>query len=64
MLSWANVIALANDAGRMRWEIEYQGFHAQETGRYRLEHAHSIDLNAAKIFSYLLQMARTIAQLL
>jgi hypothetical protein len=63
-VSKANVITLANDAGRKRWKIENQGFNAQKTGGYRLEHAYSTDPNAAKIFYYLLQIAHTIAQLL
>lgn len=62
--SKANVIALANDAGRRRWTIENQGFNAQKTGGYRLEHAYTTDFNAAKIWYYLLQIAHTIAQLL
>lgn len=60
----ANVIALANDAGRRRWTIENQGFNAQKTGGYRLEHAYTTDFNGAKIWYYLLQIAHTIAQLL
>jgi hypothetical protein len=63
-LSKANVIALANDAGRRRWTIENQGFNAQKTGGYRLEHAYTTDSNAAKIWYYLLQIAHTIGQLL
>jgi len=63
-VSKANVIVLANDAGRIRWKIENQGFNAQKTGGYRLEHAYSTDPNAAKIFYFLLQIAHTIAQLL
>jgi hypothetical protein len=63
-LSQANVIALANDAGRRRWKIENQGFNAQKTGGYRLEHAYTTDPNAAKIFYYLLQIAHTVSQLL
>jgi hypothetical protein len=63
-LSRSNVIALANDAGRMRWKIENQGFNAQKNGGYRLEHAYTTDSNAAKIFYYLLQIAHMIYQLL
>jgi hypothetical protein len=63
-ISKANVVTLANDAGRIRWKIENQGFNAQKTGGYRLEHAYTSDPNAAKIFYYLLQIAHTIAQLL
>lgn len=60
----SNVIALANDAGRRRWTIENQGFNAQKTGGYRLEHPYTTNPNAAKIWYYLLQIAHTIAQLL
>lgn len=63
-VSEKNVIALANNAGRMRWKIENQGFNAQKTGGYCLEHAYTTDPNAAKIFYYLLQIAHTFSQLL
>jgi len=63
-VSKANVIALANEGGRRRWTIENQGFNAQKTGGYRLEHGYTTDSNAAKIFYYLLQIAHIIAQLL
>jgi hypothetical protein len=63
-VSKENVIALANDVGRMRWKIENQGFNAQKTGGYSLEHSYTTDPNAAKIFYYLLQIAHTISQLL
>jgi len=63
-VSKSNVIALANDGGRMRWKIENQGFNAQKTGGYRLEHAYTTDFNAAKIFYYLLQIAHILAQLI
>lgn len=63
-VSQSNVIALANDGGRMRWKIENQGFNAQKTGGYCLEHAYTNDPNAAKIFYYLLQIAHIFFQLL
>lgn len=63
-VSSANVIALANDAGRRRWKIENQGFNVQKNGGYCLEHAYTTDSNAAKIFYYLLQIAHTLSQLL
>jgi len=63
-VSQSNVITLANDGGRRRWKIENQGFNAQKTGGYRLEHAYTTNPNAAKIFYYLLQIAHTLAQLL
>jgi hypothetical protein len=63
-VSKENVTALANDVGRMRWKIENQGFNAQKTGGYCLEHSYTTDSNAAKIFYYLLQIAHTISQLM
>ena len=63
-LSPSNVIPLANQAGRTRWKIENQGFNAQKTGGFCLEHGYTTDPNAAKIFYYLLQIAHTIAQLM
>lgn len=59
-----NVVALANDGGRMRWKIENQGFKAQKTEGYELEHAYTNNPNSAKVFYYLLQIAHMIAQLL
>lgn len=59
-----NVVALANEGGRMRWKIENQGFKAQKTEGYDLEHAYTNNPNAAKIFYYLLQIAHMIGQLL
>ena len=48
----------------MRWKIENQGFKAQKTEGYDLEHAYTNDPNSAKIFYYLLQIAHMIGQLL
>ena len=59
-----NVIALANEGGRLRWKIENEGFNIQKTGGYKLEHAYSKDETASKIFYYLLQLACIIAQLI
>ena len=63
-VSSKNVTTLANDGGRMRWKIENEGFNAQKTGGYELEHAYTNDPNSAKIFYFLLQIAHLLAQLL
>jgi hypothetical protein len=63
-VSRSNVTALANDAGRKRWSIENQGFNAQKTGGFGLEHPYTTDPNAGKIFYLLMQIAHTIFQLL
>ena len=54
---------LAQNAGRVRWKIENQGFNAQKHGGFALEHAYSQDDTAAKVFYYLLQMAHLLFQL-
>jgi len=59
-----NVMALANEAGRPRWNIENRGFNVQKNGGYELEHAYTADPVSAKVFYYLLQIAHMIAQLL
>jgi len=59
-----NVIALANDGGRMRWKIENEGFNVQKNGGYALEHAYTEDTNAAKVFYFLLQIAHMLVQLM
>lgn len=59
-----NVIALANEGGRMRWKIENEGFNVQKNGGYALEHAYTEDPNAAKVFYFLLQIAHMLAQLI
>jgi hypothetical protein len=58
-----NVIALANQGGRIRWKIENEGFNVQKNGGYDLEHAYTTDPVASKVFYFLLQMAHLIAQL-
>jgi hypothetical protein len=63
-VSAGNVIALANDGGRMRWKVENEGFNVQKNGGYGLEHAYTNNPTSAKIFYFLLQMAHMLAQLL
>jgi DDE_Tnp_1-associated len=54
---------LAQNAGRLRWKIENQGFNAQKHGGFALEHPYSQDDTAAKVFYYLLQIAHLLFQL-
>ncbi|MEA3341931.1 MAG: hypothetical protein U9R15_18365, partial [Chloroflexota bacterium] len=58
------VIALANEGGRIRWKIENEGFNVQKNGGYGLEHAYTRDATASKVFYLLLQMAHLLAQLI
>ena len=58
-----NVMALANEGGRIRWKIENEGFNVQKNGGFNLEHAYTTDPVASKIFYLLLQIAHLIAQL-
>jgi len=60
----ANVVALANEGGRIRWKIENEGFNAQKNRGYALEHAYTTNPTSAKIFYYLLQIAHMIEQLI
>ena len=55
---------IANQGGRLRWNIENQGFNAQKNGGYHLEHAYSHNSNSDKCFYILLQIAHTINQLI
>ncbi|MGC9522191.1 MAG: hypothetical protein ACP5HG_09990 [Anaerolineae bacterium] len=59
-----NVIALANQGGRLRCKIENEGFNVQKNGGYALEHRYSEDPTASKIFYLLLQIAHLLAQLI
>ncbi|MBF0565206.1 MAG: transposase family protein [Nitrospirae bacterium] len=59
-----NVIALANDGGRIRWKLENEGFNVQKNGGYALEHAYTKDSTSAKVFYYVLQIAHMLAQLI
>ena len=58
-----NVVNIATNGGRPRWNIENQGFNTQKNGGYNLEHAYSHDPNVMKCYYYLLQIAHTIMQL-
>jgi hypothetical protein len=59
-----NVDTLANQAGRLRWKVENEGFNIQKNGGFRLEHPYSQDDTARKIFYYLLQIAYLLFQLM
>ena len=47
-----NVLALANDARRPRWNIENRGFNVRKNGGYELKHAYTADPVSAEIFSF------------
>jgi hypothetical protein len=59
-----NTPNLANQAGRLRWKIENEGFNLQKNGGFALEHVFSHDETAHKIFYLLLQIALLFFQLM
>jgi len=59
----ANVIALTQQGGRLRWKIENEGFNTQKTGGYELEHAYTDDEQGMMNYYFILQMACIILQL-
>jgi hypothetical protein len=59
-----NVDTLANQAGRLRWKIENEGFNIQKNGGFLLEHPYSQNDTARKVFYYLLQIAHLLFQLM
>lgn len=63
-ISSDNVIAMANEGGRIRWKVENEGFNVQKKGGYALEHGYSNNVESGKVFYYLLQIAHLVAQLL
>lgn len=63
-VSNANVIALANQEGRLRWKIENEGFNNQKQRGFELEHPYSHNRTARKVFYFLLQMAHLLFQLM
>lgn len=58
------VDAIALKGGRIRWTVENQGFNAQKNSELNLEHAYSHNLENAKAYYYLLQIAHILFQLL
>jgi len=59
-----NVDTLANQAGRLRWKVENEGFNIQKNGGFHLEHSYSQNDTARKVFYYLLQIAYLLFQLM
>lgn len=59
-----NVETLANQAARLRWKIENEGFNTQKRGGFCLEHPYSQHDTARKVFYYLLQIASLLFQLI
>jgi hypothetical protein len=59
-----NVVALANEGGRLRWKIENEGFNVQKNGGYNLEHAYTKNEHGAKIYYLLIQVAHLLMQLM
>lgn len=59
-----NAPTVANQAGRLRWKIENEGFNLQKNGGFALEHVFSHDETAHKIFYLLLQIALLFFQLM
>jgi len=59
-----NVDTLANQAGRLRWKVENEGFNIQKNGGFNLEHPYSQNDTARKVFYYLLQIAYLLFQLM
>jgi hypothetical protein len=59
-----NVDTLADQAGRLRWKIENEGFNIQKNGGFNLQHPYSQNDTARKVFYYLLQIAYLLFQLL
>jgi hypothetical protein len=59
-----NVDTLANQAGRLRWKVENEGFNIQKNGGFHLEHPYSQNDTARKVFYFLLQIAHLLFQLM
>lgn len=59
-----NLRAVAQNAGRIRWKIENEGFNSQKRGGFELEHAYSQNQTSAKVFYFLLQIAHLFYQLI
>jgi len=64
VVSTTNVVALANEGGRLRWKIENEGFNVQKNGGYNLEHAYTTNQHGAKIYYLLMQIAHLLMQLM
>ncbi len=68
LTDWAvnrdSVIALADQAGRLRVKIENEGFNVQKNSGLNLEHVFSQNWDHAKAYYYLLQIGHLLMQLL
>lgn len=53
---------IATKGGRIRSKIENQGFNAQKNSGLNLEHAYSKNLEIAKAYYYMIQIAHTLLQ--
>lgn len=62
-LDHKNVCAIAHQAGRVRCNIENQGFNIQKNSGLNLEHAYSTGPEVMKCFYYLLQIAHLFLQM-
>ena len=62
-LSANNVCAVATQGGRVRCNIENQGFNIQKNSGLNLEHAYSTHADVMKCFYYLLQIAHLFLQM-
>jgi hypothetical protein len=59
-----NAAALGNNGARLRWKTENEVFYVEKICGFALEHAYTMDDNAAKIFHILLQFAFILFQLI
>jgi hypothetical protein len=59
-----NVQAIATKGGRIRSKIENQGFNVQKNSGFNLEHAYSKNLEVAKAYYYMIQIAHLLMQFL
>ena len=59
-----NVEKTANQGGRLRWNIENQGFNVQKNNGYEMQHPYSEHKNGFRIFYILLLIAHYINQLI
>lgn len=62
-LTASNVRTIAAQGGRIRCNIENQGFNIQKNSGLNLEHAYSTDPDVLKAFYYLLQIAHLFLQM-
>ena len=62
-LNAGNVVSIATQGGRIRSQIENQGFNIQKNSGLNLEHAYSAGPDVLKAFYYLLQIAHLFLQM-